>query len=457
MKVIICGKPTPSLPDFPTFNKRVRIYEEKLPKTPAAMGRRAVAKAVRFKSELDSLFWNDPHTHWAEVFQLRWEKPIIHLDFVSMYPFCLLNTYFHHPAALEAHRGDHTQKILDGEINQGLFRCTIIPPKTRAGQWALQHHYLRYRGNNQKSYYFLWPKTSIVETMLHAEDIICLSQAGFSIKTHWGVFDPEDKPFYHPAKHLVLQELKKKMEGDCQAKKNLVRLCSDKSRIHFNREKSSEAMLKIYGKIKDKFLIWNGPSHLCAHSLYSPIRAAARTKLFTLAKTLCDPSTCPIPGTLLRCHTDGLSIGAQSPTHREELIKFLSEQPHIFIGNQPGNLKISLADGGFFLSHIIWWEHINHPQRIPIRWTGPNKNPFNTIITYNTKEKETNTINLLDFKEQGKFLSYSPNMEWKRKLPSPKGYKPTSRLKELKEYTNYVKSFINPHPNSENSKNTHPS
>jgi hypothetical protein len=462
-KAWVCGKPGPHLPDEPTQDKPklLRIIEEKDPKTAAAAGRKAVARAAKFKSELDHLFWADPHNHWAEAFHLKWEAPLLNLDFRSMYPACLLSCHFHHPAALKCIPGEHTKSIQDGEINQGIFRTLVDPPKEQKS-WSRNHHYLRFRGEDAKSYHFHWPNGQRIETMLHADDILALTQAGFSTETLWGIFDPTDRCYRHPASRLVSEALKNKEAGDPNAKEDLVRLCSDKPRRHFNWDQSAQESLRISGSgVKTQALIWKGPSPLCAHSLYSPIRAAARSRIWALARALCDPqdpregSNSPAPATLLRVHTDGLSIGLRDKDHQQEMLRWLHEQLRFPLGNGAGCLKVSEADGGFFLSHITWWEHANTPEgRKILAWAGGNKDPFNTLIPYLKHDGTQGVADLLDLREP-KWLDRraKPFPRWNRRTPSPEtpghtgqgehGAKPPrkSRRRELRELWKYQDSF----------------
>lgn len=447
---IICGRGNPCLPECPPASPPPRrIIQEKTSGTFVSQLRKKVSREIVWKNDLDNFFWADPHQHWGEVFFLEWKNrgPILHLDFNSMYPFQLTQLAFHHPKTLQCQKGNWTPQILNHQINHGVFLCLLTQKeKNPDRKWFAHHHYLRYH-HNQRSHHFLWPKNSSVLTLLHAQDIQAL-HPHTNILTQWGIFDPDCQEINHPLKHTVEDLLGKKAETSNPLEKSrtkllLVQACSDQSQIHKNPFKNQEAARYTLGiPSLPNPQWWKGPRNSTAHSLFSPIKAASRAQLFSLAHFLHKREA-----QILRCHTDGLSIGCQNQSHLGEILHELSPQ----IASHPGTLKTSQAQEGFFLGPAIWWTNnlSSSGKRQITEYAGADtKDPFLTETVYQ-KAGETLINNALLLEENSKTLCEDPQglKRWNRTTPQkPKEFREKrnrSRQQRLKYYLKYKEKIQN--------------
>jgi hypothetical protein len=369
-----------------------------------------------------------------------------------MYPFQLTHLAFHHPKTLECQKGNWTPKILEHHINHGVFLCLLTQKENNPDRkWFAHHHYLRYH-ESQRSHHFFWPKTSTVRTLLHAQDIQTLSPHTH-ILTEWGIFDPSCQEIPHPLKHTIETLLQQKASAKNPLEKSrikllLVQACSDQPQTHKQPNKNQETARYTLGLPHlHTPQWWKGPRNSTAHSLFSPLKAAARTQLFSLAHRLHQKKA-----HILRCHTDGLSVGCHSEGHLREILHELSPQ----IGNHPGSLKISQAQEGFFLGPAVWWTNniSDSGKRQITEYAGADpKDPFLTETVYK-KSGETLINNSLLLEENSKTLREDPDglKLWTRTKPqNPKevrAKRKRSHTQRLKYYLDYKTKIQSSHTSS---------
>jgi hypothetical protein len=275
-----------------------------------------------------------------------------------MYPSCILNEKFPNPNTLRKHQGDFTKEIIAGNIPKGIFHTEIsIKPDLTAKEksWIGTHHYLYYNHFGKRAN-FLWEPGKTIETLLQSDDFLALADF-CNFKTNWGVFSRAPfKP--HPHKEILTKilEVMETLEGEEKdfAKLQLVNICSTQTTLNKNWD-NRKRFEQLFGKETDA-LWWNKHKHPSfykvalphpgtAYSLFAPIKATARRKMFEILRICHGLGATPI-----HIHTDGIWI--QSKT-LSEIQTALSEK--FGNQNQPGQLKFKEAENGLFLSPNVWW------------------------------------------------------------------------------------------------------
>lgn len=405
---IICGRYEPSLPNPKLIeHKYKRVIREKNHPVEVIRLRRKVSRKFPFKSTLDRYFLNDPHLHWEEVFQVSNHKKLcLNIDKVSMYPDALLNSRFPHPKRLQYFTDNPLTQILNKEIQQGIYCCTLTLKKelsTQEKKWFQNYHYLRY-AEAEKSHHFFWDNNKKVKTILHVKDIITLVNF-CDIQFHWNIRDTHGQGVQHPL-YNEIKETTAKRETSTDELRNMLKFklvcnCSTQRKTEYYIKNLEDKWRKMYGEpniknweeyreinLVDKSMQIDHPSAI--YCLYSEIKSYARNIMFDIVHT----AKMTINSNPIRIHTDGLTLDVNNTEEVKTLINKLKNK--YILGTKTGNLKAYISDKCKFLGPNVGWiyneapfvlfEHIGttseNPLEVQIIDTKGTKYPYHTFFDY---------------------------------------------------------------------------